>query len=160
MKRLLGLLSLGSLVVGCGARDEPAPVAPASSLASPAPEPSALPTAAPVTSGEERCEGLVGSCGGWLGCVHVRTDPSAPEHFVGVAENAGHFYTTNHDCSGGICNEICTGGSVSGCRPGVTEDQSMVICSAAVAPMRAPFTCRLERGACIQGPDPSMVPAS
>lgn len=163
MKRLLELLAIGVLAVSCGARDEPEP-APAPPVASAAPEPSAPPpappVAPPVTLGEERCEGLVGSCGGWLGCVHVRTDPRAPEHFVGIAENAGHFYTANHDCFGGVCNEICTGGSVSGCRPGVSEDQANVACSGAIAPMRAPFTCRLEASACIQGPDPAMMPAS
>lgn len=92
--------------------------------------------------------------------MHVRTDSTSAEHFVGIGENAGHAYTANHDCYGGVCNEVCTGGSLPMCRPGVTEGDAVVDCTGASAPMIAPFTCRLEGAACVQGPDPSMIPAS
>lgn len=114
----------------------------------------------PTTGGVDRCEGLVGPCGGWIGCVTVRADATTPGRYVGVASETGHLYTENHDCFGGVCNEICTGGSLSGCRPGLTEVAGPIVCSATVAPMRAPFTCRMEAGRCTQGPDPDMIPAS
>jgi len=90
----------------------------------------------------------------------VRADASVLGRFVGVGPNVGHMYEENHDCNGGVCNEICTGGSFSGCRPGINERVLDAACSGAHAPARAPFTCRMQDGACVQGPDPDMIPAS
>lgn len=124
--------------------------------------PSGIPPVMPpsVITATDRCEGLVGPCGGWNGCVMVRADATTPGRFVGVGPNAGHFYSENHDCYAGVCNEVCTGGSLSACRPGVTEEAGPIICSAAMPPSHAPFTCTMVSGTCVQGPDPSMIPAS
>ncbi len=143
------------------ASTEAAPSAPASPAPSSEPaagESPSEPASAPPP-GADRCEGLVGPCGGWEGCVMVRADPTTPGGFVGVGPNTGHLYAENHDCHAGVCNEVCTGGSLSGCRAGVTE-RIPAVCSAAQAPSRAPFTCWMRDGACVQGPDPSMMPAS
>jgi hypothetical protein len=160
------LLALVVLLTACSGGTSETPAATASSgppTTEPATEPAPIapaPGPAAVPPGTDRCEGLVGSCGGWEGCVTVRADPTTPGAFVGVGPNVGHLYAENHDCNAGVCNEICTGGSLSGCRPGVTERVPDVACSGAHAPTRAPFTCRMQDGVCIQGPDPDMIPAS
>jgi hypothetical protein len=90
----------------------------------------------------------------------VRVDPTGPGRFVGVGPNTGHAYDENHGCHAGVCNELCGGGSESVCRPGLSERVPDMACSEAIPPSRAPFSCWLQDGACVQGPDPAMMPSS
>lgn len=156
---ILGGCSCGGHETASSTTPEPSPVAPEPEPVAPT-EPVVVAEPSPVaTSGEDRCEGLVGGCGGWLGCVLVRVDPTGPGRFVGVGPDVGHLYDENHQCHGGVCNEICSGGSGNVCRPGLTE-RVPIACSGAHAPSNAPFTCWMRDGACVQGPDPTMMPAS
>lgn len=146
-----------AIASGTSEVSSPAPVSPEAPAAVPVAEPS---PPSEVPAGVDRCEGLVGPCGGWIRCVMVRADPTTPGSFVGVGPDVGHLYGEEHSCHDGICNEVCTGGSLSGCRAGLIERETPVVCSAAQAPSRAPFTCWMQDGACVQGPDPDMMPAS
>ncbi len=165
-----GYLVALAVLAGCVA-SESSVAPPTATEVEPEPEPEDVPeddivpppeAARPSEAGmgDVRCEGLVGRCGGWTGCVMVRPDPTTPGRLVGVGESAGHFYVEDHRCHAGVCNELCGGGSESVCRPGLAQADALVECSAAVAPSHAPFTCALVEGACVQGPDPRMMPAS
>ncbi len=90
----------------------------------------------------------------------VRADATTPGRFVGVGPNAGHLYEESHDCLNGVCNEVCSGGSGNVCRPGLRERVPDLACSEAFPPSRAPFSCNLIEGACVQGPDPMLMPSS
>jgi hypothetical protein len=149
-------LCLVVLLAACGASDPP-PGPPV--LSDPAPEPASA--VDPPPAGPARCEGLLAGCGFWSGCVMVRADATTPGRFVGVGPDAGHFYRESRDCdAAGVCTEVCTGGSESHCRPGLVADGPPSACSEAAAPSRAPFTCTMIDGACVQGPDPATLPAS
>ena len=174
------LYLVSAVLLGCGAEEAPVtsatdPAPAASVVASdpaatsdPAPDPAAAdpaaadPAAADPAAADpaDRCEGLVGACGGWIGCVTVRVDATGPGRFVGAGPNVGHLYDENHSCLDGICNEVCSGGSGEICRPGLTERIPDLACSEAMPPSRAPFSCRMQDGACVLGPDPAMMPAS
>lgn len=162
------LVSVFGVLVGCGAPSSPgAEPAPPSASGDPPAEVSETPAVDPPpvldpgpTGPDDRCEGLVGACGGWIDCVRVRPDPTGPGRFVGVGPNAGHLYDENHDCASGVCNEVCSGGSGNVCRPGLTERIPDMACSEAIPPSHAPFTCWMQDGACVRGPDPRMARGS
>lgn len=141
-------LTLVLFLTACGA-SETAPVdprptepAPASSAAADDPTPTAAPT------GPETCEGLVGMCGGWEGCVHVRPDATEPGRFVGVGDDAGGFFVVDQTCWEGTCNDMCwPDGS---CRHGVRAALPIAGCSGAFAPEPARYHCMLTDGHCVR----------
>lgn len=143
MPRLDLFLYLFLLACGAGAPSEPAaPMPSAPEPAEPA-EPSA-----PAVAVVETCEGLVGACGGWEGCAHVRPDGTTPGRFVGVGDDVGRLFATDESCWEGTCNDMCwPDGS---CRRGVRALDAVMACSGAFAPERARYHCVLEAGHCVR----------
>lgn len=146
MPRLDLFFYVSLLACGAGAPSEPGAATPAT----PAPSASASDPAAGAapSAGPETCEGLVGMCGGWEGCAHVRPDATTLGHFVGVGDDVGRLFATDETCWEGTCNDMCwPDGS---CRRGVQAIEAVMACSGAFAPEHARYHCVLEAGHCVR----------